>query len=541
MNTRSRFVVVLTILGSSVFSGGWLLGRGMQNGSSPLVGARLFDDVLTHVQERYVDSIPRGELFDKAMQGMLEELGDPHTLYLPPDRLRRLTESTTGNYTGLGLQFDVRDGWPTVLAPLPGGPAERAGLKTGDRIVEVEGKGTKGLTTDELRTLMRGPIGTRLRVEVERPGVADRIPVTLTRGEIHRRAVRRSALLDGGVGYVDVKVFSDSTELELSRSIDSLAKAGMQSLILDLRANPGGLLSQGVEVADVFLDPGAEIVSIKGRIPESNRTFSDDAKQRWPKLPLVVLIDEGSASASEIVAGALQDHDRAVIIGRTSYGKGSAQSLYPTNSGGALKLTTARWYTPAGRSIDRVRSRGGDGERPDAGEPAARPRFRTSDGRVVLGGGGITPDVVAGDSALSPEELALQSALVGRIPDFRDALTAYAISQKTAGTVRTPNFSVTPAMLDGLWTLMRARGLTVDRATYDAASPLVSQLLGREIARFVFDAATEAARAIREDEVVQAAATLAAGARTQEEILRRAARQGEAEKVAEAPDAARPR
>ena len=525
MNSRSRFVVVLTVLGSSVFSGGWLLGRGMHSGDTPFAKARLFDDVLSHVQRQYVDSVSTGELFEKAMIGMLDELGDPYSLYLEPDRLRRLTESTTGNYTGLGLQFDVRDGWPTVLAPLPGGPAERAGLKTGDRLVEVEGKGTKGLTTDELRALMRGPVGTRLRVSVERPGVAERLPVVITRGEIHRRAVRRSALLDGGVGYVDVKVFSDSTELELSRSIDSLFKAGMRSLILDLRANPGGLLSQGVGVADLFLDPGSEIVSIKGRIPESNRTFSDDTKQRWPDLPLVVLIDEGSASASEIVAGALQDHDRAVILGRTSYGKGSAQSLYPTNSGGALKLTTARWYTPAGRSIDRVASGDGDGEREDAEGEETRPRFRTDDGRVVLGGGGITPDIVAGDTALSPEESALQSALAGRIPDFRDALTAYAISQKTTGAVRSSDFSVTPAMLDGLWKSMRARGLTVDRATYDAASPLVSRLLGREIARFVFGAAAEARRAIREDEVVQAAAALAAGARTQEEILRRAAQE----------------
>lgn len=522
MSSRSRFVVVLFVVAVSVFSGGWLLGRGMQGGETPYARERLFNDVFEHVQRLYVDSLAPTDLYEKAMSGMLDELGDPHTLYLKPDRLRRLNESTTGNYTGLGLQVDVRDGWPTVLAPLPGGPAERAGLKSGDRIIEVASKSTKGLTTDEMRLLLRGPVGTELSIVVERPGVSDRLPLVVTRGEIHRRAVRRSALLQSGVGYVDVKVFSDSTEVELSRAIDSLSKAGMQSLVLDLRANPGGLLSQGVGVSDLFLEPNEDIVRIKGRIPEANKTFADTAAQTWPKLPLVVLIDEGSASAAEIVAGALQDHDRAVIIGRTSYGKGSAQSLYTTNSGGALKLTTARWYTPSGRSIDRTHTAHDDAvAEPRKGEN--RPRFKTDHGRVVLGGGGITPDVMAGDTALSPQELALQTALGGKIPQFRDALTAFAITQKTSGAIRSPEFVVTPQMLDAFWSTLRARGVLLDKGVYDAASPLVSRLVGREIARFVFGAAAEARRSIDEDEVIQVAVRLAAGAKSPDELLKRAA------------------
>ncbi len=523
MSSRSRFVVVLFALAISVFSGGWLLGHGMQGGETPYAKERLFDDVLEHVKRLYVDSIAPSDLYEKAMAGMLDELGDPHTLYLKPDRLRRLNESTSGNYTGLGLQFDFRDGWPTVLAALPGGPAERAGLKTGDRILEVSGKNTKGLTTDEMRPLMRGPVGTELSMLLERPGVADHITLTITRGEIHRRAVRRSAMLDNGVGYVDVKVFSDSSAIELARTIDSLSKSGMQSLILDLRANPGGLLSQGVSVSDLFLDPGQEIVRIKERIPEENKIFTDRAPQRWPQLPLVVLIDEGSASASEIVAGALQDHDRAVIVGHTSYGKGSAQTVLPTSSGGALKLTTARWYTPAGRSIDRRHKPNDDGSAVEPVKAGERPKFKTDRGRVVLGGGGITPDVVVGDTALTPQDLALQNALANRIPAFRDAMTAYAISQKTAGTVKSTDFVVTPAMRDGLWATMKARGIVFDRSIYDAASPTISRLLGREIARFVFDPTAEAHRSIREDDVIQAAAALAAGARSEDDVLKRAA------------------
>jgi len=519
MSMRSRLFVVMAVLGSSLLFGGWLLRRGLSSSTSgPVDGERLFDQVVTHVRRYYVDSVSTPDLFDKALTGMMEELGDPHSLYLKPDRLKRLNEVTTGNYTGLGVQVDIRDNWPTVLAPLPGGPAERAGLQSGDRIVELSGKSTRGLTIDEIRGVLRGPVGSSLEIVIERAGAPSPIPVRLTRGEIHRRAVRRSALLADGVGYIDVKVFSDSTQLEVSRAIDSLSQAGMTSLILDLRGNLGGLLSQGVGVADLFLDKGIQIVRIKGRIPEANATFSDETPQRWPKLPLVVLVDDGSASASEIVAGALQDHDRAALVGRTTFGKGSAQSLYPTTSGGALKLTTARWFTPSGRSIDR-RTR-------EEAEPASdedRPRFKTDAGRTILGGGGITPDVAAGDTAQSPEELALAGALGKRVPEFRDALTAHALRVKSSAPPASPDFVVTPAMRDGLWQEMQGRGFDFDRAIYDAAAPIVVHLIAREVARYVFGAAGEARRSIADDEVIQAAERLIAGAKSQDEVIARAA------------------
>lgn len=516
---RSRLFVVMAVLGSSLLFGGWLLGRGMRGRVAPVSGEHLFDQVVAHVSRYYVDSVATADLFDKALNGMLEELGDPNTLYLKPERLKRLNETTTGNYTGLGVQTDVRDGWPTVLSTLPGGPAERAGLRTGDRFVEVGGKSTRGLTGEETRSLLRGPVGSTLDVVIERPGAPLPIPVRLTRGEIHRRAVRRSALLDGGVGYIDVKVFSDSTQLEVSHTIDSLSDLGMRSLILDLRGNLGGLLSQGIGVADLFLDRGKTIVRIKGRVPEANATFKDDAPQRWPSLPLVVLVDEGSASASEIVAGALQDHDRALLVGRSTFGKGSAQSLYPTASGGALKLTVARWFTPSGRSIDRRL----DGDR--GGDVAAGrvERFESDAGRAIVGGGGITPDVVVGDTAQSPEELALAGALGRRIPEFRDALTAYALAVKATNPPLTPRFVVTPEMRDGLWRVMRERGFNFDRAIYDDAAPIISLLVAREVTRYVFGAADEARRSIEDDEVIRAARTLVRGAKSQPEVLERGA------------------
>ncbi len=517
---RSRLLVVMSVLGSSLLFGGWLLSRGMAR-QVGLSGEQLFDEVVSHVQRFYVDSVSQPELFEKALTGMLDELGDPHTLYLDPDRLKRLTETTSGNYTGLGVQIDVRDGWPTVLAPLPGGPAERAGLQSGDRMVELAGKPTRGLTGEEVRALLRGRIGSSVDAMIERPGVQAPFLVRLTRGEIHRRAVRRSALLADGVGYIDVKVFSDSTQLEVSRTIDSLSRAGMTSLILDLRGNLGGLLAQGVGVADLFLDPGQDIVQIKGRIPEANATLTDQEPQRWPSLPLVVLVDDGSASASEIVAGALQDHDRALVVGRTTFGKGSAQSVFPTAAGGALKLTTAKWFTPSGRSIDRRAHAATDQPADDSGD--GTPSFRTEGGREIRGGGGITPDVMAGDTVQSPQELALARALGNRVPQFRDALTGYAIGVKATSAPASPTFQVTAAMRDGLWAVMRQRGFDFDRSVYDDAAPIVSHLIGREVARYAFGAAGEAERSIADDDVISVAESLLAGAKTPADVLAKVA------------------
>jgi carboxyl-terminal processing protease len=445
---------------------------------------------------------------------MLEELGDPNTVYLRPDRLRRLTEATSGVYTGLGVRFDSRDGWPMIMAPLPGSPGERAGLMAGDRLVEIAGKSTKGWTDGETASALRGEVGTSVQIVVERPGHPGRITLTVTRSEIHRQAVRRTALLDNGVGYVDVKMFTDSTERELAGAIDSLARAGMKSLILDLRANPGGLLTQGVAVADLFLDKGQTIVSMRGRVDNANRSYHDEAPQRWPTLPVLVLVDEASASASEIVAGALQDHDRALVMGQTTYGKGSAQAVFQLSVGGGLKITTARWYTPSGRSIDRT---------PDEeaqADPAPRAQFRTDDGRAVFGGGGIMPDVFAGDTALSPGELALQTALGARITDFRDAMTAYAISLRGRRMVASPDFTVTARMFDGVWAEMRSRGFAFDRAIFDGARPLVARLLAREIVRIEFGRDAEARRSVADDDVIQQAVRALTGVTKPDEVFR---------------------
>jgi carboxyl-terminal processing protease len=516
---RSRTITVGTILAMSLVTGGWLLERGTHSGAAPTEAeaARLFDVVFSHVARNYVDSVPEDAMYRMAVEGMLYELEDPYTSLLAPEKLGRLNETTSGNYAGIGIQADVRDGWIVVIAPTPGSPAERAGIQPGDRVIEIDGRSTQGWTLEDASRSFRGDAGTSVALRLERPGMANSVPLTLTRRPLHRSAVRRLAMLPNGVGYIDLKAFSDSSDRELSRSVNALISRGAKSLILDLRANPGGLLEQGTAVADLFLSPGQRIVSLRGRVPEANRDFTDSTDQKWPRLPLTILVDEKSASAAEIVAGALQDHDRAVIVGESTYGKGSAQSVVPLGEVGGLKITTAKWYTPSGRSISKRLER--EEEEP---APPSTQRYRTSSGRIVYDGGGITPDVLASDSVFTQDVRDFQTILGRRVSQFRDALTDYARSLKGAGTVASVQFEVTPAMLDEVWQRMVARGVVMDRSIFDEYSTVVTQLLAYDIARYVFGPEAEFKRRVTHDRAIKAALELTTGATTQQVLLRKA-------------------
>jgi carboxyl-terminal processing protease len=535
---RARAVIALAVLTGALVTGGWLLQRGLSGGAGLTFGrARLFDDVLTHVERDFVDSIPASQLYIKAATGMVRGLNDPYSAFLPPDQLSALSETTSGSYAGLGVQVDLRDGWIIIIAPLPGSPAERAGIQAGDRIVSLDGQSSSGWTIEQASRALRGTPGTSVALEIERPGVAQQLPFTVVRRDIHVASVRHPVMLDDHVGYVDLAIFSDSSADELRDAIGALRRRGMKTLIFDLRSNPGGLLEQGVGVAGLFLDRGQMIVSMRGRTGQITHDFKNDTRQLWPDLSLITLVDGHTASAAEIVAGALQDHDRAVILGTTTYGKGVAQSVFPLADGaGALKLTTARWFTPLGRSIQKPRADtvAGDDDNGDAvplrdsagagGPLAARAVFHTDAGRVVFGGGGITPDVlVAMDTANGT--LAFQRHLGPDIQRFRDALTEDALAVKVAHQVTSPGFAVTPAMRAALWHRLTAKGVTLSRAQFDSAQAQVDQLLGQEIARFVFGSDDAFRRTIPGDHAIAAALDLAAGARSQHDLLVKAAAQ----------------
>lgn len=518
-----RALVAALGFGALLGVGGWWAGRDLtaaaQPTRAPLGGARLFDQVVAAVAQKYVDSLPADSIYAKSVTGMLNELDDPFTSFLTEDRVRRLSEQMNGTFSGIGLQVDIRDGWPIVIEPLVGGPSERAGILAGDRIVLIGKESTKDLDREEVLRRLRGPTGTTVTFTVEREN--QRQAFTLTRDKVHLRAVQRVALLQNGAGYLDVNVFNAFTASEVAAAIDSLVKMGARSVVMDLRGNPGGLLEQGVAVAELFLDRGQSIVQLRGRAGAPPQTYTDSQPQRWPTLPLAVLVDRASASASEIVAGALQDHDRAVVLGVTSFGKGSAQNVYPLSNGSALRLTIARWYTPVGRSINRPPERRNDDADPDTGgvslPDTIKPRFRTDAGRTVFGGGGITPDIIVGDTVPPQPVQALARAMGRNLGAYRDALSKLARQRKR--TMKTPGDPVTSAELDELYADLVQRKVAPPRAVYDVAGPWIARSLGYEMTRVAFGSDAEFLRRTQDDATLQRAAQVLQGARTPRDVF----------------------
>ncbi len=521
--SRSRIVVTSAVAVAAFLSGGWLMQQSARPEASVYRQARLFDDVLAHVADYYVDSLDERALYRMAIDGLLRELRDPYTGFVDGRELRRLNEQTTGNYGGVGLQIEVRDGAILVVAPLADTPADRAGIMTGDRIVQVNDSSTERWNQDQAVNALRGPAGSRVTLRVQRPGNPELLTFQLTRAEIHARAVRLAALLENGVGYVELWSFSEGTALELTQAIDSLRRAGMRALILDLRWNPGGLLEQGVDVADVFLDRGQAIVATRGRAPNATRRFADRAPQRYPGMPVVVLVNGWSASASEIVAGALQDHDRALVVGTTTFGKGVVQSVFRLGEEASLKLTTSKWYTPSGRTIQRPMRGGAEQDERDPDEEAPTSdstMYRTDAGRLVRGGGGITPDVVIRpDSTTVERRNRLQQALGRNAVRYTDALAAFALEARARQVVTSPMFRFTSELRDQFLGLLRERGVALDRETLDATWPFIEQQLGSQTARFVFGRAGELRRQATDDPVLATAVRFAGRARTPAELL----------------------
>jgi carboxyl-terminal processing protease len=528
---KHRWGVIVMVAVLSFVTGGWFVQRGVTADGGVFQQARLFDDVLRHIDAYYVDSIGEVELYDRAITGLIHELDDPYTVLLAGESFRRLTETTTGNYGGLGIQIDVRDGWITVVAPLPDTPAERAGIESGDQIIEVDGKSTQDWTSDLAVNTLRGEDGSTVTIRVHRAGVATPLTFSITRAVIHVRSVPPGTMFDDGIGYISLNPVSEASATELSSEIRSLRDRGMHSLVLDLRRNPGGLLDQGVAVTDLFLDEDEEVVSTRGRARGSTRRFTTSHPQAWPDMPIVVLVDRYSASAAEIIAGALQDHDRAVVVGETTFGKGLVQTLYRLGSTTALKLTTARWYTPSGRTIQRTQAEiGADGEIVAGEEPAADstlPLFHTAAGRQVRGGGGIIPDVAVASDTLSTAEQAFVRTLGEDWPRYRDAITSYALELKDEGTVTDLDFVVSRTMRNALYDKLVDRGGEVSRADFNAAGSLVDDQLGYEIARYVFGRDVEFQRRNSDDSQIQAALSLLEQARTPAALLTLASEQAD--------------
>ena len=317
----------------------------------PLEELRIFANIFGRVKQDYVEPVSDKELLDHAIRGMLEGL-DPHSAYLDEEHYKELQEGTTGEFGGLGIEVGTEDGFIKVIAPIDDTPAQRAGIQAGDLIVRIDNKPVKGMSLSESVKLMRGKPGTKIKLTIRRAGEPKPLVFEITRAIIKQASVK-ARLLAPGFGYVRLSQFQSPTPEDMVRAIHKLEKSSggpLEGLVLDLRNNPGGVLQAAVAVSDAFLDEGL-IVYTQGRQASSRMEFRAQPGDELRGAPLVVLVNEGSASASEIVAGALQDHKRAVIMGRTTFGKGSVQSIIPIGGKIAIKLTTARYYTPSGRSI----------------------------------------------------------------------------------------------------------------------------------------------------------------------------------------------
>lgn len=366
-----------------------------------------FDDVLNLIADKYVENPDYDKLVDEAIVGLVTEL-DPHSEYMTAEEYKAMSEPLTGNFEGIGVQFNIIKDTIAVVSPISGGPSERLGIRSGDKIVVIEDTVVAGIgiTNRDVISKLRGDKGTKVRVKIFRRGVKDLIDYTIERDKIPIFSLDASYMLTEDIGYIKLNRFAQTTMQEFYEALDELQPQGMQNLILDLRGNSGGYLNTAIELSDEFLGDNQLVVYTEG-VSNPKRDHLATKRGRFEKGKLVVLIDEGSASASEIVSGAIQDHDRGLIVGRRSFGKGLVQRPFKLRDGSTLKLTTARYYTPAGRCIQRPYEEGNDEyrkenqRRRDNGEFFSldslhfdeEQKFRTDNNRIVYGGGGILPDV----------------------------------------------------------------------------------------------------------------------------------------------------
>ena len=401
-------VMIVALVGLRVDSSG-------AGGDNYYYDMERMDKVATKIHQNYVDEVSSKDLVDNAIKGMTQIL-DPHTSYFEPKEYEDLRMQTEGKFGGLGMQVSIRDKVLTVMTPISGTPAYRAGIQSGDQIIRIDGVSTRGTTTDKAVMKLRGEPGTEVKLLIRRRGEAQDMEYVIKRDIIHIKSVPFYGVLDNDIGYVTLQQFSQEAGAEVEKAIKELVKKNIKGLVFDLRHNPGGLLPQAIEVSEKFLPTKKLVVSTRGRMRSQNKEYFSGAGAVLPMdIPLVILVDRASASASEIVAGAVQDWDRGIILGDTTFGKGSVQSILQIDAANHLKITTAFYYTPAGRCINRpenfVRKADDfdeeDGEEAEGVEDAKETdaakkdktkadtaTYRTNGGRLVFGGGGIVPDTV---------------------------------------------------------------------------------------------------------------------------------------------------
>ena len=471
---KSRLFLALALVAGATLAGGVFANKLNASPEKDTPPLDEYADILTTLSDWAPEPVAPDKIVYASIHGMLARL-DPHTAFLEPDEFSAMREKQHGSFYGLGIQIQKRMGKITVIAPMEGTPAYKMGIRAGDIITHIAEEELKeDTTTEDVVRKLRGPKGTNVAITIRRVGFEEPIRMTITRAEIPTRSVRYAFMLEPGVGYIMLSDFTHTSSKEIYEAIQKLEKQGMKKLLLDLRGNPGGVLEQAVDVTDVFVPKGSMVTYTKGRTASSAQEYYAPGEGTHFDHPLVVLVNRGSASASEIVAGAIQDHDRGVVVGQRTWGKGLVQSVYTLSYGAGLALTTARYYTPSGRWIQRDYTdllayvNPGD---PDAGaetsETAPHPGsesavFYTDAGRVVYAQGGITPDVIV----KSDRDSKLLQQLLARYAFFNFAVDWLARNPKVS-----EDFAVTPAVRDEFFRFVEksARYSTADelKKSYD--------------------------------------------------------------------------
>jgi carboxyl-terminal processing protease len=465
-----------------------------------------FKDVLSLTEKFYVDDVDPAKLTEAAVNGLLNNL-DPHSVYIPAQQLKRVTEDFRGKFEGIGIEFAIVNDTITVVQPVGGGPSAQLGIMSNDKIVKIDGWKAVGITTDSVMKSLKGPKGTKVSVSIVRAGVKESLEFEIIRDVIPLYSVDVSTMLDDETGYINVTRFSETTNNEMMAALKKLKDQGMKRLVLDLRFNPGGYLDQAVKMADLFLasDPNGtprKIVYTKGRRSEFNEEYFTTTGSEFEKTPLIILISNGSASASEIVAGAIQDWDRGLIVGETSFGKGLVQRQFELADKSAFRLTIARYYTPSGRLIQRSYSDGKDKYQREAFEreevegenithkeesaDSTRPRFKTGAGRTIFGGGGITPDfIVKSDTGTQ------FSRVISRRNLFYEFVTKYLSTEGQTIKERYQNnferfnksFDVKETVVPEFLTFLKTKGVEINKDQYEHDKDYINARLKAHIAR----------------------------------------------------------
>jgi len=409
---KSALAVAFSLVIAGAVVGGVFGKRAQAKADRYTEFLRRYTHVLKVVEDEYVTEVDPKELVHASIRGMLRTL-DPHSNFLPKQEYTQLQERQQGSYHGLGISVQMRDGNLTVISPFEGTPAYRLGIRSGDVISKIEGEETRGMELDDAVKRLRGPKGSEVTISITRAGYDEPLDFTIVRDKIDLRSVLYAFLLNEDTGYLRISDFTETTEDELHEGLVKLQMEGAKKLVLDLRDNPGGLLDQAVAVSNKFLKKGALIVYTRGRTDGSDYDYVANRASSHLDMPLVVLVNRGSASASEIVSGAIQDHDRGLIVGETTFGKGLVQSIYRISEGNGLALTTAQYFTPSGRSIQRDYSGSFDdyyySARAEEPPPPAGEVKYTDAGRKVYSGGGIAPDIHVSYPRLPQPVLALNS------------------------------------------------------------------------------------------------------------------------------------